>query len=417
MIFEKNGFWHVGKRISTEIINKAKENGVCLAQIARYKTKYRVESNRSKDIGLRYLKKNFDHVWLELHQAAMLKIGTKQDKPIVESIQQNKATESLFNLQIPELASYGYKILELTASNRSEWTNKDYTGKFKRAIEFFGHNRKIDTIKVSDILEYKNHLALKYNASSTKSWTNHLIPLSLIFDMAYSDYCILTNNPLQHSLVKRLSQQGNNNDSSADKAILTDTQLKNLFEQFDKEVKKVANAKDKIAHAQAARICKLRAILGLRSSESIALKWSDFEGDYLIVQRQIRQKHGEVKIIRPKKGKIRHVAIPAQAKDLLKEQFEITGKFGDWVFLNKYGNHYTSSQTIEEIFHRALENAGLPYVKYYSLRASAATRLMNKGVSDLVIKKQLGHVKISTTEKHYIGKLNLDKEIIEKMCM
>jgi integrase len=337
-----------------------------------------------------------------------------------QKIDKSSSINSIFteelDFDMPMFKEYGLKVLKLTDSKRSEWTQKDYLEKFVRAVKFFGENRKIDSITVTDILEYKKHLAEEYGAKSSKSWQNHMIPLSFVFQVAEEEHHMMVRNPLNSIIVKQQSSK-TDEENEKEKIILNDKQLNMLFDQFEKNANKARNFDQKAARIQASLICKLRALIGLRSSESIALKWEDFDEEFLTVRRQIRHKHGKTKILKPKMRKIRLVSLPKQAIEILESQRKKTGSLGEWVFLTKDGNHYTSAQAIDKMYKDALRDAQLPNARFYHLRASAATRMSDIGLSESVIIQQLGHTDIAVTRKHYQGRLKVDQLKLEEMAI
>jgi integrase len=130
---------------------------------------------------------------------------------------------------------------------------------------------------------------------------------------------------------------------------------------------------------------------GCRSGEVSRIKWNDIN-----FKTQTMRING--------KGRERIVFI-AHMLELLDEIPR--GKSG-FVFENQYGKQ-TDPRSFAQLMSRCSVKAAIkPKIRPQHFRQTAATRLLKGGASELVIRAQLGHVKIDTTEKHY---LDIDDEM------
>lgn len=145
---------------------------------------------------------------------------------------------------------------------------------------------------------------------------------------------------------------------------------------------------------------------GLRVGEVAALRWSDYQGDTLIVQRtEIKYKddHGEwieeVRNFTKGRDGIRQVVLTDEAQRYMNKLYEYTGSRDGYVFLRD-GKRIKAAWLSNKI-ETLCRCAGVRFRSFHKMRKTYATKLENAGVSDIVKIKQLGHTEILTTKKHY----------------
>lgn len=146
---------------------------------------------------------------------------------------------------------------------------------------------------------------------------------------------------------------------------------------------------------------------GLRIGEICALKWSDINFETLILTvngTQARTENG-VQIISPKsKSSKREIPIPSF---LIKKISEV---FHRGVFvMSKYGKPI-DVRTYRRYFKSVLERAGLPDMKYHSLRHTFATRALEVGMDYKTLSEILGHSSASITLDLYAHSLKEHKK-------
>lgn len=186
---------------------------------------------------------------------------------------------------------------------------------------------------------------------------------------------------------------------------------------------------------KAAREHRFEALLtmavatGMRRGELLGLRWQDinFADACLHVRRTVNRirGHGIVES-EPKtsQGK-RKITLPQFAVEALKEhrlrQREARLQAGsawqehDLVFSNIYGGYLDPGNALR-IFHKLVEEAGLPHMRFHDLRHSAATILLGMGVHPKVVQELLGHSKIGVTIDIYSHILpSMQQEAMGKM--
>ncbi|HWS82926.1 MAG TPA: tyrosine-type recombinase/integrase [Ktedonobacteraceae bacterium] len=72
----------------------------------------------------------------------------------------------------------------------------------------------------------------------------------------------------------------------------------------------------------------------------------------------------------------------------------------DLVFCNRHGGYLHSSHMLAT-FHKLVEDAGLPQIRFHDLRHSATPILLVKGVHPKVVQELLGHSSIVMTMDTY----------------
>lgn len=161
--------------------------------------------------------------------------------------------------------------------------------------------------------------------------------------------------------------------------------------------------------------------LGLRPGEALGLEWHhiDFTNRTITIEQQIQRVQGELRIIpRTKTGQPRIVPLPeylaAELQEWRKqqlielgtgegyEQWSPDGKPHAWVFTSqtKLG-HPVSPDGDRTQWRRILDRAGLPYVKPYVTRHTAASILISHNVDVATVAEILGH-SVRTAQNFYI---------------
>ena len=185
---------------------------------------------------------------------------------------------------------------------------------------------------------------------------------------------------------------------------------------------------------QAARTHRLEVLLivalatGMRRGELLSLRWKDisFEDASLQVRRTMNRivGHGYVESeTKTAKGR-RQIMLPLLVVEALKQQrtrqLEARLKAGGaWqehnlVFCNIYGG-FLDPANVLRLFHKLLEEADLPRVRFHDLRHSAATILLSMGIHPKVVQELLGHSQIGMTMDTYSHVLpSMQKEAMEK---
>jgi integrase/recombinase XerD len=149
---------------------------------------------------------------------------------------------------------------------------------------------------------------------------------------------------------------------------------------------------------------KARAMLtlaygcGLRASEVVRLRAGDIDSEQMIIR-----------IVQSKGRKDRHVMLPAEVLDLLRQWWKVRPAVDDadlapeqrWLFRGRSDHQPLTTRQFSRLFKEAAKAAGLrKTVSLHSLRHSFATHLLERGTDIRVIQALLGHDKLETTARY-----------------
>ena len=137
---------------------------------------------------------------------------------------------------------------------------------------------------------------------------------------------------------------------------------------------------------------------GLRAGEVVRLRGGDIDSEQMIIR-----------IVQAKGRKDRHVMLPAEVLDLLRQWWKVRPTAGGaggtpeqrWLFPGR-GNHQPlTTRQFGRLFKEAARAAGLrKVVSLHSLRHSFATHLLERGTDIRLIQALLGHDKLETTARY-----------------
>ena len=149
---------------------------------------------------------------------------------------------------------------------------------------------------------------------------------------------------------------------------------------------------------------KARAMLtlaygcGLRASEVVRLRACDIDSEQMIIR-----------IVQSKGRKDRHVMLPAEILDLLRQWWKARPTRHDagvapeqrWLFPGRGDHQPMTTRQFGRLFKQAAKAAGLrKTLSLHSLRHSFATHLLERGTDIRVIQALLGHDKLETTARY-----------------
>ena len=137
---------------------------------------------------------------------------------------------------------------------------------------------------------------------------------------------------------------------------------------------------------------------GLRAGEVVRLRGGDIDSEQMIIR-----------IVQAKGRKDRHVMLPAEVLDLLRQWWKARPTACNaggtpeqrWLFPGR-GNHQPlTTRQFGRLFKEAARAAGLrKVVSLHSLRHSFATHLLERGTDIRLIQALLGHDKLETTARY-----------------
>ncbi|HEX21230.1 MAG TPA: site-specific integrase [Actinobacteria bacterium] len=240
----------------------------------------------------------------------------------------------------------------------------------KQLVERF----KSSNVRNITTLQVENYLATKIGHISNRTVGYHLTVARMIFKKAMIwGYCY--KNPTDFIKKPRVEHK--------EVKILSADQVDTL-----------------LAAAQGqTRLLIITALLtGCRAGELMALRWQDI--DLVAGVISITRNYVRGKISTPKsRGSYRQIVIPPLLVDELARVK--AGKESDLIFTKSNGGPLDWSNFYNREFLPLLKRAGLPRVKFHSLRHTYASTLVASGEDLKFIQGQLGHSSLTMTLNTY----------------
>ena len=151
---------------------------------------------------------------------------------------------------------------------------------------------------------------------------------------------------------------------------------------------------------------------GLRPGEALGLKWGDWDGNKLRVRRALVRVPGQGWSLRDTKTRrSRVVALPEMTIRALEEhrtrqkceRLQVGSSYVDrgLIFARSTGEPLEANNLKKRYFKPILEAAGLPDMRLYDLRHTAATLRLVNGEHPKVVQEMLGHASITLTMDTY----------------
>lgn len=301
------------------------------------------------------------------------------------------------HIEMPDigLKEFSKKWLDSKKPDIRPQTWNCYKGHFKnRILPFFG-NRKLKSIRTSDIEAFKSYLFEAEMSPATISKYLLTIKMSLKTAVIWG---YISRNPAEY-IKKPLIRK-------YEPLFLTPDQLPQLVEATPQKYKAL------IATA---------AFTGMRQGELLGLKWDDvdFANNRIYVQRTLQ----EGKFYDPKASASRRsIDIPDFLASILKnhkldQMVEVYSNEQNLIFPNEVGKPMNAQNFMQRIFKPILRLAGLPVnLRFHDLRHSYASMLIHQGANIKYVQRQLGHANIQMTLNTYSHLLpDAGKEAIGKM--
>lgn len=152
-------------------------------------------------------------------------------------------------------------------------------------------------------------------------------------------------------------------------------------------------------------VIKLALMTGLRRSEIFGLKWSDFQGNILLVTKTRQKVNGEMVELPCKTiSSVREVAIPSS---LMFDLMKYRQKVGNTTYIFEKIDY----DNLTAWFRDWEKKQCLTQIKFHELRHTHATLLLQEGIDVKTIQERLGHSNITTTLNTYA---HVVKELDEK---
>jgi site-specific recombinase XerD len=247
---------------------------------------------------------------------------------------------------------------ELTLRRYSPRTHEAYLGHLKRFLNHFG--KGAETLEGAELKGY--FLDLVQSGISWSYQNQAISAVKFLYRYVLRRPEVLDDLPRPVRRKKQLP------------AVLNRGEVRRLFEA-------VGNLKH-------------RAILlviyagGLRVSEAAQLKVSDVDGE----RKQV--------LVHGKGSKDRYTVIGEPALEALRDYWRVY-RPRDWLFPGAQPDKHISSRTIQAVFQRARDKAGIRKdATVHTLRHSFATHLLEDGVDIRYIQELMGHEDIRTTQRY-----------------
>jgi integrase len=248
---------------------------------------------------------------------------------------------------------------------------------YRSAIEYhlrptFG-DKYIQEMTTSDINNWMAGLDI-----SNKRINNILVPLRGIFSDAFMDGRI-EKNPMDR--IKNLSCQ------TEEPRPLSPDEIESLLSHSDGQVK---------------NLFQFAIWTGLRTSELIALLWTDINWNKKTVLIQRARVRGQIKQTKTKAGQ-REIMLLPPALEALIDQKTYTLLQGTEIFQNpKTGKCWENdSQIRKTAWIPAIKRAEIPYRNPYQTRHTYASMLLSAGEEPMWVAQQMGHKDWGMIRKRY----------------
>lgn len=176
---------------------------------------------------------------------------------------------------------------------------------------------------------------------------------------------------------------------------------------------------------------ELALTTGLRPSEYLALKWEDIDfergtlsvvrsldaepgGGYRLEETKTRNSRRVVKLLpNVLSALLEHRQAQQQQREQAGERWNEQG----FVFTNESGGPLDRHNLAHRHFRKILEEAGLPQIRLYDLRHTAATLALSAGVPVKVVSEMLGHSSVALTLDVYSHVLpHMQEDAARKMA-
>ncbi|GGX53232.1 tyrosine-type recombinase/integrase [Undibacterium squillarum] len=307
----------------------------------------------------------------EQHRAAILHAIATNSFDYASTFPHSKNAAKFADIQgdVLFLENYLEKWLD---SRKPELKASGYDGYrkiiFGKLIPAFGHLR-LTEIKRSHIRE-----ALSQQTCSNKTLANIQSPLRKALDDALNDD-LIESNPLAGWTYSKL-------DAPAKRV---------KIDPFSKEEQAAIL---EAATGQVRNLVQFALWTGLRTSEYVALDWSDvdFMRGVIIIDKALTQKATEAETTKTFSGQ-REVKLLGPALDALNAQKQFTYLAGKEVFQNPAtGERWTGDQPIRKrMFEPLLKRARVRYRNPYQTRHTYASMMLSAGEHPMWVAKQMGH--------------------------
>ena len=307
---------------------------------------------------------------------------------VTKSVAQTKLEERKRQIRLDQLDQIGAKIPTL-----SEFSGEyiEYVRDIKQnrswkcAIQYLAHlqrpfgDKKLSQISAKDIDDFK---LSRLRAVKPSTVNRELACLSHLLNYAKRRKVFFGDNPV--SISKLLPEH-----NTVDRTLTPDEEAK-LLNSSSPELRAII-------------ICALNT--AMRKNEILTLRWENVNLDNNIITLE----HTNTK-----SKKTRRIPINSTLRTLLLEQ-RLKGRGSDYVFVSSKGTPYARHDSLKQAFIGACKRANIKGLRFHDLRHTAATRMVESGVSIVAVSRILGHADLKTTMRYAHPEDSL-KEAVENLA-
>lgn len=299
---------------------------------------------------------------------------------IMPTLQYKVMCGEFFKKPMPTVDEYMKISFELQSSNRKLFTKQDYKSKYNKHLKPIFGDKRIDTIKGTDITYWQNKMIKDgYSIGTIKSVRGIL---STMFEDAVRDE-VISKNPVR--LVSKLSSRNK-------------TKFIDDIESFT--IEEMQNIITNCSDIQMKNFYMFLFTTGVRGGEAIGLEWEnvDFKNKTININSQI----GRGVISSPKWNSFRTIPIIDSLLPFLEKQFELTGKNNTYLFLNKRGtNFWDISKIRANYWTKDLLKLNISYRKIHQTRHTFCSTMISAGEDINYVSKIAGHSSTRMTLETY----------------
>jgi len=362
---ERNGFWYVDGRVYFQ--NKTE-------RVHKSTNKKATKSEK------RYIEKNKETILWELS-------NLKRDLDIERKGIENENA-------IPMFGDFSHIAIDLKKHKVQIETYNGYKEKCKRYIQPYFKDFRLGKITSFHIEEWQNWVVESF--SVTKSIKDIRSVLSIIIKSAKKKKYISENPLLDTDMLKFESID----DTSLS---YSDSEMKLILTENDNFIKDSASKPMEFSRTQLKNLIYLSYGSGMRSGEMIALCWRDIDFKNKTINIDKTMRNGRVKTTKTQTG-VRVIDMTEESYNALKSQKVLCIDLdSESVFLTQYKNPYKDVSEISKgSWKTYLKYCNIKYKRFYNLRHTFATQMLQNGFNIVSLSGHLGHSKVTTTMNRYV---------------
>lgn len=363
-VVDRGGYWYVDGRVYFQ--NKMERV-------------YKSTSKKSTKSEKRYIEKNKETILWELS-------NTKRDLDI-----ERKGIEK--QSEIPMFGDFSYISLELKKNYVQIETYNGYKEKCKKYIQPFFKDFRLDKITTFHIEEWENWVVETFNIK--RSLKDIRSVLSIILKSGKNKKYI-SENPLLD--INKITFEKDTTNLS-----YTDSEMNLILSECDNFIKESKSKPMKFIRKQLKNLIYLSYGSGMRSGEIIGLQWRDIDFENKTINIDKTMRNGRIKTTKTESG-IRIIDMSEESYDSLVSQRDLCMDLdSETVFLTQYKKPYTNVSEISKgSWKTYLNYCNIEYKRFYNLRHTFSTKMLQNGFNIVSLSGHLGHSKVTTTMNRYV---------------